>query len=206
MKKVNKRVGEIIFKRNFYEEEIKHLNHPANKQKRLVIKINNEKEQNKINNKTESSQFYSISTKRSRNVISIQTKSNFYPSSMNNTLHNDFPMINSHSFCSIIKKPLALRNQILTMSNNDDINIYKSCETDLARYKKTSILALSYSVFKKMNIKYKFMKNERANKTMGMQSKLYKVLCPNRNEDKMRIDFMNKEKNLKLRLRSKKIM
>ena len=146
MKKVNKRVGEIIFKRNFYEEEIKHLNHSANKQKRLVIKINNEKEQNKINNKTESSQFYSISTKRSRNVISIQTKSNFYPSSMNNTLHNDFPMINSHSFCSIIKKPLALRNQILTMSNNDDINIYKSCETDLARYKKTSILALSYSV------------------------------------------------------------
>ena len=45
MKKVNKRVGEIIFKRNFYEEEIKHLNHSANKQKRLVIKINNEKEQ-----------------------------------------------------------------------------------------------------------------------------------------------------------------
>ena len=66
---------------------------------------------------------------------------------MINTLHNDFPMINSHSFYSIIKKPLALRNQILTMSNNDDINIYKSCETDLARYKKTSILALSYSVF-----------------------------------------------------------
>ena len=57
MKKVNKRVGEIIFKRNFYEEEIKHFNHSANKQKRLVIKINNEKEQNKINNKTESSQF-----------------------------------------------------------------------------------------------------------------------------------------------------
>lgn len=46
MKKVNKRVGEIIFKRNFYEEEIKHLNHSENKQKRLVIKINNEKEQN----------------------------------------------------------------------------------------------------------------------------------------------------------------
>ena len=72
MKKVNKRVGEIIFKRNFYEEEIKHLNHSANKQKRLVIKINNEKEQNKINNKTESSQFYSISTKRSRNEFKLK--------------------------------------------------------------------------------------------------------------------------------------
>ena len=44
MKKVNKRVGEIIFKRNFYEEEIKHLNHSANKQKdqslRLIMKKN----------------------------------------------------------------------------------------------------------------------------------------------------------------------
>ena len=206
MKKVNKRVGEIIFKRNFYEDEMKHLNTSNNKKNRLVIKINSEKEQNKVINKTESSQFYSISTKRSRNVISIQTKSNFYPSSMNNTLHNNFPMLNSHSFQSIIKKPQVLRNQILTMSNNDDIAIYKSCETDLARYKKTSILAMSYSVFNKMNLNYKFVKDKRANRSMGIQKQLYRVLCPNRNEDKMRNDFLTKEKHLKLRLRSKKIM
>ena len=29
----------------------------------------------------------------------------------------------------------------------------------------------------------------------------YRVLCPNRNEDKMRNDFLNKEKHLKLPLR-----
>lgn len=205
MKKVNKRVGEIIFKRNFYDEEMKHLNQSAkSKEKRLVIKI--KQKENKINNITESSQFYSVTTKRSRNVISIQTKSNFYTSSVNNTAHNDYSMINSHSFRTIAKKPQTIRNKILSINNNDDINIYKTCETDLERYEKTSSLALSYSVFKKMNHKYKFMKDNKAKHYNELKAKLYKVICPNRNEEKMRFDLLNKDNNLKLRLRKKKIM